>query len=126
MKYLSVEEVLYLHYRLVKRTGGAPGLRDVGLLQSAVARPLTGYQGVEAYQTVFDKAAVLTHSIISNHPFVDGNKRTGIAAAGLFLRKNDYFLKSGQEEVVRFTLAIARGQIDWPEIAAWLQKYSTK
>ncbi|MHB8170956.1 MAG: type II toxin-antitoxin system death-on-curing family toxin [Thermincolia bacterium] len=124
MKYLSNEEILYLHHRLIKRTGGTDGVRDLGLLQSAVARPFTAFSGIEAYQTIFDKAAVVTHSIIMNHPFIDGNKRTGIVAAGIFLRKNNYFLRTTQEEMVGFTFAIARGEIDWPVILKWLKKHS--
>ena len=124
MRHLSIEEVLYLHFRLINRTGGAHGIRDLGLLQSAVGRPYAGYGGVEPYLEVFDKAGVLAHSIIMNHPFIDGNKRTGIASAGVFLRKNGYILKTGQEEMIGFTLAIARGEVEWQAISAWLKKFS--
>lgn len=124
MKHLTLEEILYLHYRLIKKTGGAQGIRNLGLLQSAAARPIADFKNVEAYQSVFDKAAALTHSIILNHPFIDGNKRTGIAAAGLFLRKNGYLLKTTQKQMINFTLAIARREADWPEISGWLEKHS--
>lgn len=124
MRYLTVEEVLYLHYRLVKKTGGKQGIRDIGLLQSAIARPYAGYDGFEPYTTVFDKAAVLSHSIILNHPFIDGNKRTGIAAGIMLLRKNGYYLKTTQQEMINFTLLIAKGQVDWPEISDWFKKFS--
>jgi death-on-curing protein len=126
MRHLTVEEILYLHYRLIKTTGGAPGIRDLGLLESAAARPLAGFAKTEAYQSVFDKAAVLAHSIIANHPFIDGNKRTGIASAVLFLRKNGFFLKTAQKEMVDFTLKIARGEAGWPEISDWLERHCIK
>lgn len=126
MKHFTVEEILFLHHMLIKKTGGAPGIRDLGLLQSAAARPLAGFARTEAYQSVFDKAAVLAYSIISNHPFIDGNKRTGIAAAALFLRKNDLVLKTTQDEMIEFTLKIARGEVDWHEISGWLERYCIK
>ncbi len=126
MKHLTVEEILFLHHMLIKKTGGAPGIRDLGLLQSAAARPSAGFARTEAYPSSIDKAAVLAHSIISNHPLIDGNKRTGIAAAGLFLRKNDLFLKTTQDEMIQFTLKIARGEISWQEISTWLARYCIK
>ena len=126
MSQLSVEEILYLHYRIIKKTGGAKGIRDLGLLKSALSRPYAGYGHVEAYPTVFDKASVIAHSIISNHPFIDGNKRTGIAAAAIFLRRNDYLLKTTQEEMVRFTLEIAQGKVEWRQISKWLKENSIK
>lgn len=124
MKHLTVAEILFLHHMLVKKAGGAPGIRDLGLLQSAAARPFAGFAGKSP--SAFDKAAVLAHSIIANHPFVDGNKRTGIVAAGISLRINSSLLKLPQEEMVAFTLRIARGEADWPEISGWLKQYCVK
>lgn len=121
---LTVAEILYLHSRISLRTGGASGVRDIALLESAATRPLAVFGGAELYPSVFDKAAALAHSIISNHPFVDGNKRAGIAAAVIFLRKNGHRLSASQKDLVKFTLRIAQGALDVPEIAAWLQKHS--
>lgn len=119
---LSAEEILYIHYRMIRRTGGRPGVRDIGLLQSAAARPQATFDGVELYPKLFAKAAVLAHSIIQNHPFIDGNKRTGIAAAALILRKGGFALQVAQEDMVKFVLSIAEGKVSWEEIARWLQE----
>ena len=90
MQYLSPEQVLFIHARLIAETGGEHGVRDIGLLQSAVARPKATFDNKELYPDVANKAAALMESLINNHPFVDGNKRTGITAAVLFLRINNY------------------------------------
>ncbi len=84
MRYLTAEQVLFLHARLIEETGGSHGIRDVGLLQSAVARPRATFEGEDLYPDVCSKAAALMHSLINNHPFVDGNKRTGTAALKSF------------------------------------------
>lgn len=84
IKYLSLEQVLVIHEKLIEKYGGSHGIRDHALLESAVVRPRTSAFGEEAYPTLFLKAAVLLHSIIKNHPFVDGNKRTGFGAMQKF------------------------------------------
>ena len=86
MNYLSVAQVLFIHARLIAETGGSPGLRDLGLLSSAVARPQATFDGQDLYPDLFSKTAALMDSLVRNHAFIDGNKRVGITAAGLFLR----------------------------------------
>ena len=81
MTYLTVEQVLFIHMRLIAETGGSPGLRDLGLLASAVARPQATFGGEDLYPDLLSKAAALMDSLVRNHPFVDGNKRVGITAA---------------------------------------------
>lgn len=88
MRYLTVEEVLFIHHYLVTQTGGSHGVRDLGLLEAAVARPRASYGGVDLYEDVFTKAAALFESIARNHPFVDGNKRTATTSAVEFLYAN--------------------------------------
>lgn len=78
MKYLTVEQVLFIHARLVSEISGTHGVRDLGLLESAVARPQATFEGNDLYSDIFSKAAALMESLIGNHPFVDGNKRTGM------------------------------------------------
>ena len=78
MSHLTAEQVLFIHYRLIEETGGIHGIRDIPLLQSAVARPMATFGSDDLYPDIFSKAAALMHSIIKNHPFVDGNKRTSI------------------------------------------------
>ena len=124
MRYLAPEQVLFLHSRLVEETGGAHGVRDLAMLLSALGRPRAAFDGKDLYQDIFSKAAALLDSLIRNHPFVDGNKRTAITAAGLFLRINGYTLRVENDEMVRFTLACAQSQVALEDIAAWLRLYS--
>jgi len=91
--------------------GGAPSVRDVGLLQSALLRPATSVFGREAYPTVHEKAAALLHSIVSNHPLVDGNKRAGFACAAVFLTINGHRLTLGEDAAYDLVMEIARGDL---------------
>ena len=129
MNYLTVEQVLFIHDRLIEETGGSHGLRDPNSLEAAVARPRTGFGEVEFYPSVHDKAAALMESIIRNHPFVDGNKRTGLTSAGTALALNGWELFASQEEAYTFTMRIAdnRPQAprpNWEDISAWLAEQS--
>ncbi len=121
MNYLTVEQVLFIHMRLLSETGGSPGMRDLGLLASAVARPQATFGGEDLYLDLFDKAAALLDSIIRNHPFVDGNKRVGITATGLFLRRNGWRLTAANHELETFTLAVAQSAVSFAQIIAWLR-----
>jgi len=123
MRYLTVEQVLFLHARLIEETGGSHGIRDVGLLQSAVARPRATFEGEDLYPDVFSKAAALMHSLINNHPFVEGNKRTGSAAAVLFLRANGWSFEASNAELEGFALQVARGVLDVLQAAGWLREH---
>jgi death on curing protein len=123
-RYLTIPQILFLHARLIDETGGSHGLRDLGLLEAAGARPQATFGGVELYPNLFSKAAVLMDSMINNHPFVDGNKRSGVAAAGLFLRQNGYRLTATNPELEAFTLQVAAKRVEIAEIAAWLQAHS--
>lgn len=126
VKYLSLEQVLATHKALIKRYGGSQGVRDRGLLESAVLRPQASAFAQEAYPDLFEKCAVLGYSIIQNHPFVDGNKRTGFAAMHLILLINSYDLISSSEEEVAMTEDIACRKIHEPEVAIWLKEHSKK
>jgi len=121
MRYPSPEHALFIHARLIAETGGEHGLRDLGLLLSAVPRPGAVFDGNELYPDIFHKAAALMESLINNHPFVDGNKRTGIASAAMFLRINGHHLSASNEEVESFVLSIALGGQSVETIAAWLK-----
>ncbi len=126
MKALTPHQVLFLHADLIRKTGGEPGLRDLGLLLSALARPQATFEGRDLYPDVFDKAAALMHSLIQNHAFVDGNKRVGIAVAGIFLGNNGYDLKVNKSVMVSFVVSVARGEQGTETIGEWLRKYSKK
>ena len=126
IQYLSVEQVLATHVELIKRYGGKQGVRDRGLLESAVFRPQASAFGQEAYPTLFEKCAVLGYSLIQNHPFLDGNKRTGFAAMHLMLLINGYDLTSSTTEEVGMTENVASGKMHESEITLWLREYSRK
>jgi death-on-curing protein len=124
MKTLSPEQVLFIHARLVAETGGIHGIRDLGLLESAVARPQATFNGLELYPNLFLKAAALLDSLINNHPFADGNQRTGITSAALLLKINRYHLTATNAELESFTLQVATYHLPLPEIAAWFGRYA--
>lgn len=124
MIYLTAQQIMFLHARLVAETGGSHGMRDLDSLLSAAGRPQASFDDQDLYPDLFTKAAALMDSLIRNHPFVDGNKRTGIAAAALFLRINGYWLSATNAELVKFTLGAAQSQHTLDEIAAWLQAHA--
>ncbi len=121
MNYLTPEQILFLHARLIEETGGSHGLRDLGLLESAAARPQATFGGQDLYPGLFSKAAALMDFLIHNHPFVDGNKRTGVTASALFLLHNSYRLTATNSELEVFTRRVADFRPDISEIADWLQ-----
>lgn len=126
MNYLTVEQVLFLHSRIIDETGGSHGIRDLGLLQSAVARPAATFGGKGLYSDIFHKAAALMESLIKNHPFIDGNKRTAVTAGGIYLARNGYILETSQQELERFTLAVATKKVTVDAAAEWFKRYSVK
>lgn len=125
MNYLNIHQILTIYNEVIDETGGSEGIRDIGLLESAVARPQGGFAGGEFYPDVFSKAAALGYSIIRNHPFVDGNKRTGYMAMRLFLNLNGYDLKVPLEEKYKFVMKITQS-MEEEFIAQWLKKHSRK
>jgi death on curing protein len=122
--YLTAPQLLFIHARLLAETGGSGGIRDLGLLQAAIARPQATFDGQELYPTLYARAAALLHSLVSNHPFVDGNKRVGITAAGLFLRLNGHSLQVTNHALEQFVLQVAQGQLSVEEITMWLEGHS--
>lgn len=121
--YLSAEQVLFLHSRLVQETGGMHGVTDLTMLLSALGRPAASFDNQDLYDDTFSKAGALMDSLIRNHPFVGGYKRTAISAASLFLRLNGYRLVVENDEMVAFTLACAQSQISIDHIPAWFQQH---
>jgi death-on-curing protein len=122
--YLTAEQVLFVHYRLLSETGGEHGVRDIGLLESAIARPRATFDRQELYTDIFEKAAALMESLTNDHPFVDGNKRTGIACTVLFLKQNGISFSAKNPELEKFTLRVACSKISLSEIAKWLKNHS--
>ena len=124
MNYLSAEQILFIHARLIEETGGSHGVRDLGMLLSAIGRPQASFDDQDLYLDSFSKAAALMESLIRNHPFVDGNKRTGITAAGLFLRRNGYRLTATNADVIAITMKIAQSQSNLEELTIWFRDNS--
>jgi death-on-curing protein len=124
VEYLTLSEVLVLHARLIQLTGGSRGVRDVGLLDAALARPQATFGGDDLYPDLWTKGAALVHSLVHNHPFVDGNKRTALAAAAIFLELNGYRLVSSNVEAVDFIRGVIADQMELEELAAWLRTHS--
>ncbi|MDI6771672.1 MAG: type II toxin-antitoxin system death-on-curing family toxin [bacterium] len=122
--FLELEEVLEMHRDQIERYGGRLGVRDMGLLESALAMPRAGVGGQLLHADVFEMAAAYLHYIIKDHPFVDGNKRVGAMAAFTFLRLNGIILDAperGFEELVR---AVAEGKVDKSAVAAFIRKHT--
>jgi len=124
VKYLYPQQIIYLYQAIAQRTGGTVGLRDRGLFESAVYRPQASFGGQDLYPDLFSKAAALGHSLIANHPFVDGNKRVGYEAMRLMLRLNGKNLKVSKEVAYKFVIEIASGKKNEQAIADWLKQNS--
>ncbi len=115
----TLAEALYLHDRLIETFGGAAGVRDLGLLESALARPRSGY-----YTTLAEQAAALLQSLSQNHPFVDGNKRVAFALTAVFLRANGYRLGVSAAEAERFLIReVIEGRATLAAITTWLERH---
>jgi death on curing protein len=118
---LDLRWLMTAHVRLIKDFGGGIGVRDVGLLESALNRPLASFEGQPLYRTPFQRAAVLWMGLIRNHGFVDGNKRTATAAMARWLFPEGHHLRSGQDELVEMAVSIANKVYELDEVSAWLE-----
>lgn len=126
IQYLTLEQVLLIHEDQISQYGGSQGLRDLSLLESALFRPQTTFGGEDLYTTIFLKTAALMHSIVLNHPFVDGNKRTGMVSGLVFLEVNSYSLNVNQEEFVNTAMQIESKELDTQALAIWLEENTHK
>jgi death-on-curing protein len=124
MRFLTVEEVLYIHFQMIERFGGLHGVRDIGGLESAVARPQTTVFGNDAYPDLIEKASAMFHSLILNHPFHDGNKRTAFAAVSLFLQLNGISITGKHREIEDFVVGAAEKRLSLETIVDWLSNHS--
>jgi len=124
VKYLSLEEILRLHFQVIEDFGGYHGVRDEGRLMSVVDAPKLEVFGVEQYPSIHKKAAVYFRNIIGDHPFTDGNKRTAVTACGIFLHRNNKQLIASQKELEDFTLIVANKHLEITEIAEWLEEHT--
>lgn len=120
MKTLSKKQVLLLHAALIEEFGGSEGIRDEGLLESALAAPFQTFGGESVYPSLQAKAAQLGFGLVSNHPFVDGNKRTGAHVMLVFLALNGIELDYQQQELIDIILSVAAGESDRQMLLQWI------
>ena len=123
MRYLSIAEIISLHAKVIAQSGGSFGLRDQGALESAIAQPEMTFDGDDLYPTIAEKAGALGHSLIQNHPFVDGNKRVGHAAMEVFLVLNGYEITASVDEQEQMVLSVATGQKSRAAFSEWLKQH---
>ena len=126
MKYLGYRQVLWIYRRVIEETGGTFGIRDDGLLRSALARPQASFGGQDLYPTVFEKAAALLESLARNHPFVDGNKRVAWECFDLTLEMNGYRLGGSADQHYKLVLQVIEHKLTIQEIAEWLTKHTKR
>tara|TARA_Y100001972_G_scaffold128408_1_gene188989 strand:+ start:7217 stop:7594 length:378 start_codon:yes stop_codon:yes gene_type:complete len=119
---ISRNEVIEIHSILIERFGGSNGVRDNDLLDSALNRPYQTFDGKELYPTPIAKAAAIIESIVKNHPFIDGNKRTGYVLARLILMNENIDILANQEQKYQFVISISTGDLTFEEIKDWLEK----
>lgn len=124
IRYLTTREILMLHFRVIEDYGGSHGIRDEGRIQSLVEAPQQEVFGSEQYPSLLEKAAVYLRNVIGDHPFTDGNKRTGITVAGVFLMRGGVQLTATPLELEDFAVQIAVEHLDIPTIAAWLKAHT--
>jgi len=120
---LTVSEVISLHDKLLTATGGSAGLRDIGLLESAVLGCYQTFDDVELYPTIIEKAARMAYAVSNNHPFVDGNKRVAVTSMLVMLRLNKIELAYTQDELIALGLGVADGSVDYEEIVSWINEH---
>lgn len=126
MEYLSAEDILAIHSAIIDETGGSHGVRDRDAVAVLDGLPKQAAFGKELYPSVFDKAAVYARNIIYSHPFVDGDKRTAIAAADVFLQLNGYRIAVRRGSVEKFALKILADHLELSDISAWLKKHARR
>ena len=121
IQYLTLGQVLFLHQRLIEQFGGTSGIHDQNALESALAQPKMTFEGKEIYPSVAEKAAALCYSLINNHPFVDGNKRTGHAAMEVFLVMNGYEIEATVDTQEEIILNLASSKMERSDFLDWLK-----
>ncbi len=123
MILLTKEEIIRIHTRLIDRTGGSHGLRDEGLLESAIYSAESSFEDYELYSTAEEKAARLCYSLTNDHAFVDGNKRIGVMVMLLTLRLNGVSLSYTQQELIELGLSVAKNESQYDDILSWINQH---
>ena len=125
MLFLTLDDILESHQNQIDTYGGSHGIRDIGLLESAIAQPEASFGGEYLHADIFEMAAAYVYHLVMNHPFVDGNKRVGLEAALIFLEINNENLNASDEELVDLVLKTTAGQIGKRQIAEFFQSHCT-
>lgn len=123
---IDLDTVYSIHRILIKEFGGGEGVRDPQILESAINRPYQTFSGKDLYPTTIDKAAALIESIVKNHPFTDGNKRTGYVLMRLLLMNEEQDIEAEEDDKYDFVIQIASGKIEFEEIRSWILARVTK
>ncbi|HYC90366.1 MAG TPA: type II toxin-antitoxin system death-on-curing family toxin [Thermoanaerobaculia bacterium] len=123
-QFLSLEDVLHIHENRIRKYGGSTGVRDIGLLQSAMGNAEATFGGEYLNSTLFDMAAAYLYGICRNHPFLDGNKRTALACALAFLGLNGLKLRAGREEVYELVIGVAEGRVTKEDVALFFERHA--
>ena len=126
VRFVPKEVVLTIHADLLQRYGGKPGLRDLGLLESALAKAKITVGGKFGHKSLFDKAAAYGFHVCKNHPFIDGNKRVAFVLMDVFLQQNGWEITASEEEAYSAIMALASGELTKTQLAHWLKEHSSK
>ena len=118
---LTIEQVVEIHLKIIEKTGGAEGVRDFNLLDSAINAPFQTFGGIDLYPTIEEKGARLAFSLIMNHPFYDGNKRIGAVCFLTFLKLNRIDLSYTQKELELIIISLASGEADYKKLHTWIK-----
>ena len=124
-KFLDLEDVLRIHRRQIQKFGGTPGIRDLGLLKSALAQPQVTFSGELLHTTVWEQAAAYLFHLVMNHPFLDGNKRTAFAVMDTFLRLNGFVLILSQVQKYKLVIQVVEKNLSKADVASYLEQSST-
>jgi len=123
---INLEDVLKIHEFLINKFGGSQGVRDLNLLQSAISRPYQTFNQENLYKIPIEKAAAIIESIIKNHPFIDGNKRTGYVLMRLILMDHGLDISANHNDKYDFVISIASGNLNYDQIKEWIKDHLVK
>ena len=126
MKTISLEELLVFHRKIIEKTGGSKGIRDLNLIESALNRAFVTFESKDLYKDIIDKIAAITYGLINNHGFVDGNKRIGIAFMLFLLKLNELKIRYSQKELIKLGLGIADGLITEENLRNWIRHHEIR